>query len=34
MDEFRNKYNLPLDMVLGGPESMYPEYREKIKAAK
>ena len=34
MDEFRNKYKLPLDAVLGGPETMYPEYMEKLKAAK
>jgi hypothetical protein len=34
LDEFRNKYKLPLEAVLGGPETMYPEYMEKIKAAK
>jgi len=34
MDEFRNKYKLPLEAVLGGPETMYPEYMEKLKAAK
>ena len=34
MDEFRNKYKLPLDAVLGGPETMYPEYMEKLKAAR
>ncbi|MEO5926049.1 MAG: hypothetical protein ABIR70_19670 [Bryobacteraceae bacterium] len=34
LDEFRTKYKLPLDAVLGGPETMYPEYIEKIKAAK
>jgi len=34
MDEFRTKYKLPLEAVLGGPETMYPEYMEKIKAAK
>jgi hypothetical protein len=34
MDEFRNKYKLPLEAVLGGPETMYPEYMEKIKAAR
>ncbi len=33
MDEFRNKYKLPLEAVLGGPETMYPEYMEKVKAA-
>jgi hypothetical protein len=33
LDEFRSKYNLPLEAVLGGPETMYPEYMEKIKAA-
>ena len=34
MDEFRTKYKLPLDAVLGGPETMYPEYEEKLKTAK
>jgi hypothetical protein len=34
MDEFRNKYKLSLDAVLGGPETMYPDYMEKLKAAK
>lgn len=34
MDEFRNKYKLPLEAVLGGPETMYPDYMEKLKAAK
>jgi hypothetical protein len=34
LDEFRTKYNLPLDAVLGGPETMYPEFMEKLKAAK
>lgn len=34
MDEFRNKYKLPLDAVLGGPETMYPDYMEKLKGAK
>ena len=34
LNEFRTKYKLPLDAVLGGPETMYPEYIEKIKAAK
>jgi hypothetical protein len=34
MDEFRNKYGLPLDAVLGGPETMYPEYMDKLKAAR
>jgi hypothetical protein len=34
MDEFRNKYKLPLDTVLGGPETMYPEYMEKLKGAR
>lgn len=31
LDEFRNKYKLPLEAVLGGPETMYPEYVEKLK---
>jgi hypothetical protein len=34
MDEFRNNYSLPLETVLGGPETMYPEYMEKLKAAR
>ncbi len=34
LNEFRTKYKLPMDAVLGGPETMYPEYMEKIKAAK
>ena len=34
MDEFRNKYALPLETVLGGPETMYPEYMDKLKAAR
>ncbi len=34
MDEFRSKYKLSLDAVLGGPETMYPDYMEKLKVAK
>ncbi|MEP7355248.1 MAG: hypothetical protein ABI824_18610 [Acidobacteriota bacterium] len=31
LDEFRKKHNLPLDAVLGGAETMYPEYMPKAK---
>jgi hypothetical protein len=34
MDEFRSKYKLPLDAVMGGAETMYPEYMEKLKGLK
>ncbi|MEI9813986.1 MAG: hypothetical protein WDO18_15675 [Acidobacteriota bacterium] len=34
MDEYRTKFKLPLDAVLGGAETMYPEYQEKLKTAK
>jgi hypothetical protein len=32
LDEFRKKYNLPVEATMGGAETMYPEYMEKIKA--
>lgn len=32
--EFANKYHLPHDAVLGGAKTMYPEYRDAIKAGK
>ncbi|HEY7187315.1 MAG TPA: hypothetical protein VH436_12250, partial [Vicinamibacterales bacterium] len=31
MNEMTQHYNIPLEAVLGGPETMYPEYRKKIK---
>jgi hypothetical protein len=31
INEVTEKYNIPLEAVLGGPETMYPEYRKKIK---
>src|SRR4029079_12599199 len=31
MNEMTQRYNIPLDAVLGGPETMYPEFRKKIK---
>lgn len=31
MTEFAAKYGLPAQAVLGGPETMYPEYRQKLK---
>jgi hypothetical protein len=31
MTEFAAKYGIPAQAVLGGPETMYPEYREKLK---
>ena len=30
-DEFVKLYHLPKDAVLGYPETLYPEYRKKIK---
>ena len=32
LKEFTDRYNLPPVAALGGPETMYPEYRLKIKA--
>jgi hypothetical protein len=31
VNEVTEKYNIPLEAVLGGPETMYPEYRNKLK---
>src|SRR5262245_27023639 len=31
MKEVTERYNIPLDAVVGGPETMYPEYRKKLK---
>jgi hypothetical protein len=31
MNEVTERYNIPLEAVLGGPETMYPEYRQKLK---
>jgi hypothetical protein len=31
MNEVTQRYNIPLDAVVGGPETMYPEYRKKLK---
>jgi hypothetical protein len=31
MNEMTERYNIPLEAVLGGPETMYPEYRKKLK---
>ena len=31
MNEVTKRYNIPLEAVLGGPETMYPEYRKKLK---
>jgi hypothetical protein len=31
MNEVTDRYNIPLEAVLGGPETMYPEYRKKIR---
>ncbi len=30
LNEVTQKYNIPLEAVLGGPETMYPEYRKKL----
>jgi hypothetical protein len=32
IDEMSKKYGLPREVVLGYPETLYPEYREKMKA--
>ncbi len=32
--EFAAKYQIPLEATLGGPETMYPEFREKLKNLK
>ena len=31
MNEVTERYHIPLEAVLGGPEPMYPEYRKKLK---
>ena len=31
INEVTERYNIPLEAVLGGPETMYPEYRKKLK---
>ena len=31
--EFADKYHIPVEAALGGPETMYPEYMKKLKAA-
>jgi hypothetical protein len=33
VNELTQKHNIPLDAVMGGPETMYPEFRKKIKDA-
>ena len=33
LHEVTEKYNIPLDAVLGGPDTMYPEYRKTLKDA-
>lgn len=33
LSEFANKYHIPLEAVLGGAETMYPEYQQKMKSA-
>jgi hypothetical protein len=32
--EFAAKYQIPVEGALGGPETMYPEYRDKLKQLK
>jgi hypothetical protein len=34
LTEFAAKYQIPVEAALGGPETMYPEFREKIKNLK
>jgi hypothetical protein len=31
MNELTERLNIPLEAVLGGPETMYPEYRKRLK---
>ena len=31
MNEVTEHYNIPLEAVVGGPETMYPEYRKTLK---
>src|SRR4030095_9090102 len=31
LNEMTERYNIPLEAVLGGPETMYPEYRRRLK---
>jgi hypothetical protein len=31
MNEVTERYNIPLETVLGGPDTMYPEYRKRLK---
>jgi hypothetical protein len=31
MNEVTDTYNIPLEAVLGGPETMYPEYRKTLR---
>jgi hypothetical protein len=31
MEEMTKRYNIPLEAVVGGPETMYPEYRKRLK---
>jgi hypothetical protein len=31
MNEVTERYNIPLEAVLGGPETMYPEYRKRLR---
>jgi hypothetical protein len=30
LHEFANKWRIPVDAALGGPEMMYPEYTKKL----
>jgi hypothetical protein len=32
--EFANRFGIPPDAALGGPETMYPEYKQKLNAQK
>jgi hypothetical protein len=31
MNEMTERYNIPLEAVMGGPETMYPEYRKRLR---
>jgi hypothetical protein len=34
LHEFADKFHIPLEAALGGAETMYPEYQQKLKAKK
>jgi len=32
VDEMKRRYGIPVEAAMGGAETMYPEYRDKIKS--